>query len=503
MKSRNYGVILSYVNTILNMICGFFLSSFFVKMLGDTEYGLYQMITSFVSYLVLLEFGTGTAMTRNISKCRATNCKKEEIQKNISTVWTITIVLLIIIFLASVVFYCNIGKIYYKLTMQQLIYSKRILVFEVVYLMISFLANTLTGIVLGFEKYKVGPIISLIKLLTRTILLVTIITFVRYSIVIAIVDMIISLGVTIYLFVFCTTKLKVSFSIRWFEKTIFQETLPLCVAMFIQTLVNQANSSVDQFVIGIKLTPEQVSYYSIGLFFYNAFSSLTSIPISLYGPQIVKDVTQKIDEKLLIDHLVAPSRLITIIGSTVLCGFFVVGRQFILIFYGENYLIAWYVSLIIMIPMLINMSNGILINVLDALNKRMARSYVLFFTTIGNIILTVVWIDTWGVIGACVATAVCTIVGQITLMNIYYAKKIKIKVIYLYKRTFEGIVVPQLFSTTISFVLGRTIKNNNVSFWLSGVCYTLMFTILFLKFGMRENEEKFIYNIKNKLSLKK
>lgn len=83
---------------------------------------------------------------------------------------------------------------------------------------------------------------------------------------------------------------------------------------------------------------------------------------------------------------------------------------------------------------MINMSNGILINVLDALNKRMVRSYVLVFTTIANIILTVVWIDILGIIGACIATAVCTLVGQVTMMNVYYSKKLNIKVMYLYKK---------------------------------------------------------------------
>lgn len=104
MKSRNNGLILSYLNTVLNMIIGFFLSSFFVKMLGDTEYGLYQMVTSFVGYLVLLEFGTGTAMTRNICKCRAQNSSEDEIKKNISTIWTISLILALIITIASVFF---------------------------------------------------------------------------------------------------------------------------------------------------------------------------------------------------------------------------------------------------------------------------------------------------------------------------------------------------------------------------------------------------------------
>ena len=141
MKSRNNGLILSYLNTVLNMIIGFFLSSFFVKMLGDTEYGLYQMVTSFVGYLVLLEFGTGTAMTRNICKCRAQNSSEDEIKKNISTIWTISLILALIITIASVFFYLKIGDVYHNLTLKQVSYAQIILLFEVLYMVISFLSK--------------------------------------------------------------------------------------------------------------------------------------------------------------------------------------------------------------------------------------------------------------------------------------------------------------------------------------------------------------------------
>lgn len=503
MKNRNWGIVLSYLNTGLNMLCGFFLSSFLVKMLGDTEYGLYQMVTSFAGYLVLLEFGTGTAMTRNLSKCRAQNEDRTEIQKNISTIWTISLLLALVIFIVSTVFYWNIGNIYKNLSSEQVVYAKSILIFEVVYLVVSFLSNTTNGIVLGFERYEIGPIVSVVRLISRTVLLTSLVLAFRYSIIIAIVDLVVSLAVALFMFRFCIVKLKVSFSPKWFDMGIFKDTLPLCMAMFIQTIVNQANSNVDQFIIGIKLSPEQVSYYSIGLFFYGTFSSLATVPISMYAPQIVKDVATKVDNDILMEHLIAPSRLITLIGSTVICGFFVAGRQFISIFYGEQYKVSWYVALIIMIPMMINMSNGVLINVLDALNKRMSRSYVLLFTTIGNIILTIFWIDKWGVIGACLATAVCTIVGQITLMNIYYSRVLNIRVFYLYYRTYKGIILPQIIASLIVFFVGVIIHNNVISFLASGCVYVISFAMLFYFWGAEPNEKEMIktitYNLLNKL----
>ena len=481
------------------MVSGFFLSSFLVKMLGDTEYGLYQMVTSFVSYLVLLEFGTGTAMTRNINRCRAQNADKETIQRNISTIWTISVLLAVLIAAASVVFHTQIGNIYQNLSDPQVTYAQKILLFQAVYLIVSFLSNTLKGVILGFEAYSVGPMVATVRLVSRTVLLVCCILQYRFAIMIAIVDMFISIIEGCYLCVFCIRKFRISFSMRIFDWAIFREILPLCAAMFIQVLVNQANSSVDQFVIGIKLTPEYVSYYSIGLFFYSAFSSLTTVPITMYGPQIIKDVTQQVDEDTFMNHLVAPSRLITLIGTTVLCGFTVAGRQFIEMFYGNDYIVAWYVAIIIMLPMMINMSSGILINVLDALNKRMVRSYALFFTTVANIVLTVILIDIWGIIGACVATAVCTLVGQVMIMSIYYAKKLNIKIMHLYYRAYSGILIPQLVATVIAFLVGNLIHSTLLSFALGGCCYLCIFGVLYVKFGMQSEEKRKLVSMIKKL----
>ncbi len=66
MKKRNVGIVLSYAYTFLNMVIGLFMSSFMLRQLGDVEYGLYQTVSSFATYLVLLEFGTGSVMSRNV-----------------------------------------------------------------------------------------------------------------------------------------------------------------------------------------------------------------------------------------------------------------------------------------------------------------------------------------------------------------------------------------------------------------------------------------------------
>ncbi len=496
MKNRSKGIVLSYVNSGLSMICGLFLSSYLLRMLGDTEYGVYQTVSAFANYLVLFEFGTGTVMTRNLSMCFGKKASREEIDKNVSTIWTITNILAIFILIVSVVFYCLIGVIYTKsLTVEQIAYSRKIFVFITFYLVFSFYTQTMNGVVLACEKYTFSSSVSVIKLIVRTLLLTALIFLFKYSIVIAIVDMCLSLIIVCYEYFYCIKKCNIKFTMKYFDKQIFKNALPLCMAIFMQTIVNQANNNVDKFVIGIMLTPELVALYSVGMYVFSSFSSFTTIPISMYAPQIVKNVAGGMRGKELTKTLIEPSRLITLIGGSILFGFVAVGKQFITIVYGKSYIQAYIIAVLVMVPMFINMSNGVIINVLDAMNKRIYRSNVLLLTTIANIILTVILIKNHGIVGAAFATAICTFVGQIVIMNIYYSKNIGISVMYLFKETYKGMLLYQIVASVVAYFVGQAINNVYLSFVASIVLYLLIFGVAFVVDKRNKNELKQIFSM--------
>lgn len=481
MKNRNKGIALSYLNSGLSMICGLFLSSYLLRMLGDTEYGVYQTVSAFANYLVLFEFGTGTVMTRNLSMCFGKKASKEEIEKNVSTIWTITNILAVIILIVSVVFYCLIGVIYTKsLTVEQISYGRKIFIFITFYLIFSFYTQTMNGVVLACERYTFTSSVSVVKVIVRTLLLTALIFFFKYSIIIAIVDMCLSLIIAVYEYFYCIKKCNMKFTMKYFDKHILKSALPLCLAIFMQTIVNQANNNVDKFVIGIMLTPELVALYSVGMYIFGSFSSFTTIPISMYAPQIVKNVASGMKGKELTKTLIAPSRLMTLIGGSILFGFIAAGKQFVTIVYGKSYIQAYIIAVLVMVPMFINMSNGVLVNVLDAMNKRIYRSNILLLTTVANIILTVILIKNHGIVGAAFATAVCTFVGQIVIMNIYYSKKIGISVMFLFKETYKGILLYQVVAAVVSYFIGQAINNVYLSFVISIILYLLVFGIAFV-----------------------
>lgn len=500
MKKRGKGIALSYTNTVLNMICGLFLSAFFIRTLGKTEYGVYKTISTFANYLVLFQFGTGTVMTRNLSICRSKGASKDEIEKNVSTIWSITNILAIGILLVSLIFYASIDVIYSNsFSPAQIIYGKQIFVFITGFLLSSFYLQTLNGITLAYEYYSFSAAVNIVKIIIRTILLVGLLLSFKHAIIIAIIDMLLTMIICIYTYWFCKKKCKTHFTFKHFSSYIFKASLPLCLAIFLQTIVNQANSNVDNFIIGIKMNPESVTIYSVALYIYSIFSSLTTIPITMYAPQVAKDMTNGLRERGLADSLIQPSRLIVLIGGSILFGFIAVGRQFVWIFYGSQYEIAWTIGIILMTPMFLNMSNGIIVNVLDVLNKRIARSGILIITTVANIIMTLIFLDIWGVMGAAIATAISTLLGQVILMNLYYNKVIKIPVFYMLYRIFKGILPFQILAMVVSLFIGHFISNIYVSFIICGLLFVIVFLAAFIALGANKEEKRIYMSVISKM----
>ena len=276
-------------------------------------------------------------MSRNVVVAKNKNDEKY-LKQSITTVWYMTVFLSVIIALVSMIFYFNIGNIYAKtMTADQVSYAQKIFIWIVGYLLCSFYVQTLNGLLLGMENYKFGQIFNIVRLLLRAVLLIAIISCIKAAIVIAIVDFSVSLLILAISYVYCKKNFKLRFSLKDFNTKVLKESVPLCSALLIQSLVNQANNSVDKFLIGVQMSLEAVAIYSIAQYIYSIFSAVTTIPISMYLPQIAKDIGNSYDGKKITKTLLSPSRLICLFGGTIIFGFICCGRQFISIVYGDTH----------------------------------------------------------------------------------------------------------------------------------------------------------------------
>ena len=77
MNQLKAGAALSYVSVVLHIVVGLAYTPYMLRMLGQSEYGLYSLAASVVGYLTILDLGFGNAIIRYTAKFRAQGKQRE------------------------------------------------------------------------------------------------------------------------------------------------------------------------------------------------------------------------------------------------------------------------------------------------------------------------------------------------------------------------------------------------------------------------------------------
>ena len=116
------GVMLSYVSMIVQNIITIVYTPVMLRLLGQNEYGLYQLVYSVVSYLGLLNFGFGSAYVRFYSRYRVKD-DQEGIAKLNGMFMIVFTVIAMIALLAGGILVSNVNNLFSKsLTVSEITY---------------------------------------------------------------------------------------------------------------------------------------------------------------------------------------------------------------------------------------------------------------------------------------------------------------------------------------------------------------------------------------------
>lgn len=97
------GVLISYVSILVNIGISLLYTPWMINEIGQSNYGIYSLIVSFISYF-LLDLGLGSAISRFIAKYRAEN-DESQIKEMISVAYTVFMCLSVAISLILVILY--------------------------------------------------------------------------------------------------------------------------------------------------------------------------------------------------------------------------------------------------------------------------------------------------------------------------------------------------------------------------------------------------------------
>ena len=241
-------------------------------------------------------------------------------------------------------------------------------------------------------------------------------------------------------------------------------------------IVDQINWSVDKFILGIFGGTTAVAIYAVGGQINTMYMSLSSSISSVFIPRVNKIVAMdENNNKELTELFTKVGRIQFIILAMVIGGFIVIGQYFINVWAGNDYNNAYYVALLLIVPVTVPLIQNLGIEIQRAKNMHKFRSIVYFFIAIGNVFMSIPLVQLFGEIGAALGTCLTMVLGNIILMNWYYQVKIKMDMKYFWKQIsmlMPCVIVTVLLSLGLSKIL---VVNSIIHFLIIGIFYVLVY----------------------------
>ncbi len=486
-----WGALLSYLLVIINSLYGFLIIPYILSSLGDAEYGVYKTISSLSSALMVLDLGLGGTAMRYIAKFISEK-KEEKIESFVSMALGEGSIICIGLIAVSTVIYTLIPSIYAEgLNQSEIGLAQRLFIILALNMVFHIIENVFNGVISGFNKFTISNGIKLGRILLRVGLIFVVFVFVKSAVSLVLIDLALTIIQIVIEFIYINIKLKtkIKLSFKNWDKAIFKESFKYTMLLFVTTIAAQINNNLDNVVIGAIKGSELVAVYSMGLLIFGMFEQLST---SLSGVMLptVTNVLQNDSKGIEIQKTIIDiGRIQFMLLGAALVGFVVLGKSAISLWLGEGYEDVYTITLILMIPALLELCVNVCLAVLRAKNILGFRTTVLFGTTVLNSIITIVGVKHFGYLAAAVGTATSFVIGSVIIMNIYYQKKLSFNMFKIYKEIFRGTWLCLLVSGCAIAVSSQFLGEGLLAFILNIAVFCVVYLLTMLLFGFNNNEK--------------
>ena len=495
---RKTGAVLSYISIIINTLIQLLYTQLLIKKLGQSEFGLYSLVSSIIGYLTVLDLGFGNSIIVYTSRYRAQN-KKEEEKKLHGMFKIIFIIIGIIAAILGLILFIFVDNIFGKTMSNTELGKMKIMMLILSFnLLITFSFSIYNSIISAYEKFTYQKIVSIISSILKPLIMIPFLYLGFKSITMCIVITIVNVLVLLSNYLYCKNKLKINTKFLGFDKAIFKTILGYSIWIFLGVIVDKINWSVDQFVLGSVSGTIAVSVYSIASTLNTLFINLSTAISGVLLPKMSKMIATKTSSKALTSEMIKVGRIQYYIIFLMVSGLVIFGKQFIEIWLGKGFEESYYVSLILIIPVCFPLIQNLGISIMQAMNKYKFKSISTFIMAIINVIISIFLAKKYGAIGAALGTAIGLVICNIILINVYYYKEIKINVFKFWKEILKMTIV-FLVPVLIIEILINIININGLLFLIIYIpIYVFIYCIISYFLVMNNYEKNIIKKIKQR-----
>ena len=459
----------------LRVLIGLVYTPFMLMKVGDSQYGVYSLSLSLISFISLLDLGFGQTMVRYVARSRALDNKEEEAELNGFFLQLYSAIALVAMIVGLAVFFL------YPLLCKETLAASELRLFKAVFLIlladtvISFPMCVFSAAINAHERFFYMKAADLVTMLVKYALMTLLLIMGRKVLAVTIVTSASSVALKLINCLYCRKKLAIRFRFGGFPRDQAREIFLFSFFIFLNLIIDFLYNSTDTLILGAVRGTLAVTTYSFGVYFESYFQELSTAMSGVFMPRVVYLFEHDRDMTALSDLFLKVGRLQMALLLLVLSGFVAYGKEFICLWVGSEHASAYYIGLLIMIPAAVPLSQNIGISILRAMNLHKYRSYMYLAIAVLNVAISIPLARRFAGIGAAAGTCIACIAGQIVYMNLYYAKKIGLNIRRYWKNLirFSVFCIPQIAA---AFLIKQALP---ISSWGSLAIHIVLFSLFY------------------------
>lgn len=486
------GVILSYVNLALSSLIPMFYTPIMLQILGQAEHGLYSLASSTVSYLSLLNFGFGSTIVRYMAKFRAEN-NQEAIRRTYGFFLMLYGALALLVLAVGVILTKSAPLLFANsLSAAEMEKVLLLIPIMVVHTAVGFPLSVCTSLVLSHERFLFRRILDImITLITPVFNLIAL--FLGYaSVGLAVNSLLIQILFSIPTIVYCTAQLGILPSFHPIPKALAMEMVGFSAFVFLSHIVDMLFWSTDKVILGMLVGSAAVSVYQVGSMFNSMVLQFSSSISGVLAPRITGMVVKNTSNHELTELFIRVGRVQFLVIGLIASGFAVFGSSFIVLWAGEGYQSAYWITVLTLFPLCVPLIQNTGLQILLAKNRHKFRSVVYLIIAIANVVSTWLIVPRFGGIGAAFCSCISYLAGHGIAMNIYYYRVIGLDIPLFWKQIAKMAVVPIVLSTATLAIQQVLIFDNWLIFFTGVIFYSVLYCIGMYGFCMNPYEKTLI-----------
>jgi len=233
VNERRAGTLLSYLYIIVNTITVLVYQKIILAVLGESEYGLYQLAASIINYMSVMDLGFNNGIVNYTAKYRATG-KSADMQKLHGMFQVIFYGIGAVAVVVGTVITLNVDALFgASMTADEIAKSRVIMIILTVNMGLTFALSIYNAIIVAYEKFVFVKLITIARSLLNPLIMLPLLLVGGDSIVMVAVLSGVNVFCLLLNLVYSRVRLKIRVKFCGFEKRIFGEIFSYSIFIFL------------------------------------------------------------------------------------------------------------------------------------------------------------------------------------------------------------------------------------------------------------------------------